>query len=190
MQSRSTPVLSCSTSSKSPSLDSDSSKSPSLGPLSTKSLSSDRTLSVDRSRDNSGLSNNLHSLEPQLPIKFPSALLLRADTQHPQSVIASVSPPTAHKMGYGSPKKLQKRQKPNHNRQVDEESGEQFANTERRKGRASIVSWVIVIITIFSIAGLAITFGLLTKDPAVGLSSAATGFELVVCVVALLHALD
>jgi hypothetical protein len=93
-------------------------------------------------------------------------------------------------MGCASPKKLQKRQKPNHKSQVDEESGEQLVNTERRKGRASIVSRVTAIITILSISVLAITGGLLTKDPVVGLSSAATGFELVVCVVTLLHALD
>jgi hypothetical protein len=190
MQSQSTTVLSCSSSSKPPSLNSNSSKSLPVDPLSTKSLSSDRTQGLDHNSDNYGLLNNLDSVEPCLTIRLPSAPLLRADTQHPQSVCASVSPPTSSRMGCASPKKLQKRQKPNHKSQVDEESGEQLVNTERRKGRASIVSRVTAIITILSISVLAITGGLLTKDPVVGLSSAATGFELVVCVVTLLHALD
>jgi hypothetical protein len=182
MQTRAIPVLSCSSSSN----------FLSLGSLSTKSPSSDRTLGLDHNSDNSGLPNELRSLDPQPLLQYPSAPLLRADTQHAQSERASVFPPPSHKTRYASSKELQKRQPPNYNykTQVDEELGEPSINTDRRKGRASTVAWIITIITILSIVSLGITSGLLAKDPAVGLSSAATGFELVVCVVALLHALD
>lgn len=189
MEAQSTPVLSRSGSSRSPSFESDSSKSRPWGTLSTKSLSSDRTLGLDHNSGNSRPSKEFHSLEQQLLPKYPNVALLDADTQHSQSARASIYPPPAHDTGCSSSKEIQKRQTTSHKGQVDEESGEQFANTERKKGRALTVQWLITIIAILGIAGLAITVGLVTKDVAVGLSSAGTGFELVTCVVALLHAL-
>lgn len=74
--------------------------------------------------------------------------------------------------------------------QLDHEHEGHSARTFRKREGALVISWTITIVTIASIAGMSIAVGFITGDAALGISSASTALELVICVVTLLTTLQ